>query len=434
MFFPTDARARRAIAISLLAAVAALGCQTAGSGSGNDGTGGAGSGSGGATGAGGSAGGRGGAGVDAGSKGGTGGGAAGSGGRAGSTGSGGAGQDAGSGGSTGAGGGSTAASCTNGKQDGTETGVDCGGSCGACPTYMINPPNLKNAARSGCLSNGTGFMCTRQMVFSSEFKQAAADDWGSTDPPFVYGVVGHDKDSGGLDTNSGNTCCECYQLVFTSPQDPVSGVATPKPMIVQTFNTAAGGGKNFDIYMAMGGYGSNQMGCPAMYSSLPSVGEPNNGGVRVENASECRDSNGFSAASISTASCQQAVDAQCAMIQSTASASNQSESQTSCIETNQPDSLYHMNWNVMAKRVECPTNLTRVTGCKLGSQGLPMADPTAKDAASATSGFSSGYTTTTMQDCCRPTCAYNTNVMMSGVSVDSQYGAFYTCDMAGNPS
>jgi Glycosyl hydrolase family 45 len=273
------------------------------------------------------------------------------------------------------------------------------------------------------------------MVFSAEFKQAAADDWASGDPPFVYGVVGHDKDTGALDTESGNTCCQCYQLVFTTPKDPVSGVAAPKPMIVQAFNTAAGGAKNFDIYMAMGGYGSNTAGCPAMYSQLPTVGEPNNGGVRVENASECRASNGqFTAASVSSAACQDAVAAQCTMIQSTASPSNQAESQVSCVEANQPDSLYHMNWNVLARRVECPTNLTRVTGCKLGSQGLPAPDPTAKDAASAGSGFSSGYGTTTMQDCCRPTCAYSANVMMSGVAVDASYGAFYTCDAAGNPS
>jgi len=79
-------------------------------------------------------------------------------------------------------------------------------------------------------------------------------------------------------------------------------------------------------------------------------------------------------------------------------------------------------------RVECPTNLTRVTGCKLSSQGLPQANPAAKDVGSATGDFKSGYTTTTMQDCCRPTCAYPSNV--SGA--DSQYSVFYTCDRSGN--
>jgi hypothetical protein len=223
--------------------------------------------------------------------------------------------------------------------------------------------------------------------------------------------------------------------VFTSPRDPVSGIPTPKPMIVQTFNTAAGGAKNFDIYMAMGGYGANSAGCMGMYSSIPTVGEPNNGGIRVENISQCSAMNQFTQASISSSSCQSAVMSTCDMLMSTKSASVQSTSQGSCIETNQPGSLYHMNWNVMAKRIECPANLTRVTGCKLNSQNLPQADPTAVDANSASGkGFASGYSTTTMQDCCRPTCAYSTNVTRNGTSADSQYGAFYTCDASGNPS
>ena len=44
-------------------------------------------------------------------------------------------------------------------------------------------------------------------------------------------------------------------------------------------------------------------------------------------------------------------------------------------------------------------------------------------------GFSSGYTTTTMQDCCRPTCAYKGNV----TGADATYKQYYTCDSSGNP-
>jgi len=337
-----------------------------------------------------------------------------------------------SGGTTGSGGTTTAtASCVDGKQNGSETGVDCGGSCPSCPNYKVNPPNLKNNASSGC-QGGPGFMCVRSMLFSPEFKQAEADDFGSpTNPAFVYGTVGHDPDSGGLDSNS-NTCCQCYQLVFTSPKDPVSGVPAPKPMIVQAFNTAAGGGKNFDIYMAMGGYGANSAGCMGMYSSIPNIGQPNNGGIRFENISQCSD-NGYTLASVSSSSCQSAVMSTCDMVKSNSSM-NQSTTQNACIESNEPETLYHMNWNVMAKRVECPTNLTRVTGCKLNNQNLPQPDPTAVDQASASSkGFMSGYSTTSMQDCCRPTCAWSANVTKNGVSADSQYGAFYVCDASGNP-
>jgi hypothetical protein len=315
-------------------------------------------------------------------------------------------------------------------QNGSETGVDCGGSCGACPNYKINGPNTGDTVGSGC-NGGPAFMCTRDMVFSPEFKVAETDDFASaTNPQFVYGVVGHDMDTGGLDTESGsNACCQCYQLVFTSPRDNVSGVATPKPMIVQAFNTGAGGGKNFDIFMGSGGEGANTAGCSAQYSSYPTIGQPNNGGIRALTVSQCANNNMYSSSSIATMSCQSAIAGDCEMIKAN-NASVQTSTQISCEETNQVQNLYHLNWNVLAKRIECPANLTRVTGCKLNAQGLPAADSTAVDMNSANGkGFSSGYTTTTMQDCCRPTCAYKGNV--SGA--DGTYKQYYTCDSSGNP-
>src|SRR4029077_19535757 len=139
--------------------------------------------------------------------------------------------------------------------------------------------------------------------------------------------------------------------------------------------------------------------------------------------------NMYSSASIATTSCQSAIAASCAMI-TAGNASVQTATQDSCIESNQVQNLYHLNWNVLAKRIECPANLTRVTGCKLNSQGLPAADPTAVDMNSSNGkGFSSGYTTTTMQDCCRPPSAYKPTV--SGAAATSKQ--FYTCDASGNP-
>jgi hypothetical protein len=316
-------------------------------------------------------------------------------------------------------------------QNGDETGVDCGGSCGACPNYKISTnPNTGDTTGSGC-NGGPAFMCVRDMMFSPEFKLAAADDFPpATNPPFVYGVVGHDVDSGGIDKAGNNACCQCYQLVFTTPRDPVSGVPTPKPMIVQAFNTGAGGGKNFDIFMGDGGEGGNTAGCSRQYTNYPNIGQPNNGGIRALTTNQCVGSmNMYSAASIGAAACQTAIASACEMI-TASNASVQSTTQDSCEESSQVQNLYHLNWNVLAKRIECPANLTRVTGCKLTSQGLPTADMTAVDMNSANGkGFSSGYTTTTMQDCCRPTCAYKGNV--SGA--DSTYKQYYTCDASGTP-
>ena len=416
-------------------------------GSSSAGTGGV-AGRGGTTGAGGGAGGNGGSSGASGAagRGGNGGsagtgtaGASGTGGAGGRGGTGGAGGASGGGGGasggaagTGTGGATAAGTCTDNMQNGTETSVDCGGSCPACPSYKISTnPNTGDTTGSGC-NGGPAFMCVRDLVFSPEFKVAEADDFGSpTNPQFVYGVVGHDKDTGGLDTQSGsNSCCQCYQLVFTTPRDPVSGVATPKPMIVQAFNTGAGGGKNFDIYMGAGGEGANTAGCSRQYTAYPTIGQPNNGGIRAQSVSQCVGSmNMYSSASIATTSCQSTIAADCAMI-TAGNASVQSATQVSCTESNQVQNLYHMNWNVMAKRIECPANLTRVTGCKLNSQGLPAADPTAVDMNSASGkGFMTGYTTTTMQDCCRPTCAYKGNV----TGADATYKQYYTCDASGNP-
>jgi len=327
-------------------------------------------------------------------------------------------------------------------QNGSETGVDCGGSCGACPSYKINPPVANNNTKSICDPNmpQQAYMCARSMAFSPEFKTAEADDFPGTaaNPAFVYAVVGHDAEGGdGIDSsNPGTGCCQCYQLIFTTPKDAVTSVSTPKPMIVQAFNTGVdGSGKDFDIYMGSGGEGSNTSGCSGgqnkLYSAYPSIGQAFNGGIRPQNVSQCSGTSGLSGASIAGSACQSAIASDCQMITST-NMSVQSTTQASCEETNEPQSLYHINWNVLAKRVECPANLTQVTGCKLNSQGLPAPDPTAVDSASAAGkNFISGYTTTTMQDCCRPTCAYSgTNVQ----GADNSFNRFYVCDASGNPS
>ena len=108
--------------------------------------------------------------------------------------------------------------CDNEERDGDEVGVDCGGSCPACVVYETAAPDPEYVVESGCgtgLGSGDSFMCARSMVFSPEMIQAAFHDWGMDNPPFVYGVVGHDPDVGGVDDSS-NTCCQCYQLVFES--------------------------------------------------------------------------------------------------------------------------------------------------------------------------------------------------------------------------
>ena len=136
-------------------------------------------------------------------------------------------------------------------QDPGETGIDCGGTCPACPVdYKTNPPNQcqnqyfysncksgdkttqcagvcqpRNACENAPSKDGTvGFACSRYMLFSPAMLQAAKDDgakngWDASAPPFLYAVVGHDTNTGGIDKGMTGyqPCCECYQLIFDQP-------------------------------------------------------------------------------------------------------------------------------------------------------------------------------------------------------------------------
>ena len=159
-----------------------------------------------------------------------------------------------------------------------------------------------------------------------------------------------------------------------------------------------------------------------MYSTYPSTGEPSGGGIKATSTAGCTGMG----ASLSSDACVSAVTNACEMIKASSSYVQQT-TQTSCIETNLAQSLYHENWNVKAQRVECPQHLTEVTGCRLNSQGLPNPDPTIQTAAQASSW--SSYGTTTMQDCCKPSCAWPTNVS----NTQGGWSTFYQCRSDGTP-
>jgi hypothetical protein len=297
------------------------------------------------------------------------------------------------------------------------------------------------------------FLCPRFMLFSPEMETAAHDDtefynWGnSVEPPFVYGVVGHDTDTSGLDQGLQSTCCQCYQLVFTypepgSPQPPALPI--PRPMIVQSFNTAAGGPNNFDIFMGAGGYGAfnacfddPSFGGTShfghfMYDGFPNQ-YPNQGGIKPMNLEECKHNGGVTMEKLSSPACQDKIEALCNQAQVAQSSRVTETTRQSCIRSNQATSFYHQNWQVLAKRVECPENLTRVTGCRLVPSGLPEPDPNVRTAADADTTWGGGYTTTTMQDCCKPSCAWADWVDGRGLNPEGAWGSFYSCDINGEP-
>jgi hypothetical protein len=277
--------------------------------------------------------------------------------------------------------------------------------------------------------------------------QAAIDD--GYEGKFNYAVVGHDPDTTNLDKGLQDSCCQCYQLVFDAPRYLTNSTLTPpKPLVVQSFNTQASGATGFDVFMGAGGLGAFNA-CDAdlpygskfgysLYTNYPSVGQGFDGGVKPGPSSLKCDNNGnLTDALIAATTCQDKITTACNTI-TAAVTTVQEATRRSCIQSNQATSYYHENWKVYAKRVTCPTHLTEVTGCKLAAQsGLKAPDPNVQTVtqAIAAGGFSSTlnnepYHTTTMQDCCMPTCAWSNNVRSATVN---GYNSFYSCLADGKP-
>jgi hypothetical protein len=279
------------------------------------------------------------------------------------------------------------------------------------------------------------------MLFSPEMAQAVKDD--GYDGKFNYAIVGHDPDSGNLDKGVPNSCCQCYQLVYDKPTYLTNSTLTPpKPLIVQSANTAASGPTGFDVFMGAGGLGAfNACGAVsakplsngyAMYTTYSNVGQAFAGGIKLgPDSLKCSDANNnLTDALIAADTCQAKVTSACNEI-TAANSMVQETTRTSCIQSNQATGYYHENWNVYAKRVACPAHLTEVTGCKPDQTGVPAPLPQVQTAAQAASnGFSSGYHTTTMQDCCMPTCAWKNNVQVTTLN---GYNSFYSCLTDGSP-
>lgn len=303
------------------------------------------------------------------------------------------------------------------------------------------------------------FACPRYMLGSDPMQAAAhADSLGDT---FVYAVAGHDKDltSGGLDhldmanenrSRVNTTCGECYELHFKT--DIASHNYTRKPLIVQTFNSAAGGGSNFDIYMAGGGNGYYN-GCNKdidaggnvnegafLYSDYPKNGQPMGGGTRggkmYEDTGEMPAQNGCDDGQCITSR------AKCDTIFKGNNVSDDytgSAAATSCKYAY--DNNFHWNGELKkVRRVVCPEHLMQITGLRFVDNSLPTAGSTEDKGWYYHNATNSPYTTTTMEDCCRPSCAQSPQIgtgieqnLYWPTNYDTTYNATYSCDKDGIP-
>ena len=300
------------------------------------------------------------------------------------------------------------------------------------------------------------------MLFSTAMQQAASLDGNSA---FNYAIAGHDVDYNGIDGTAQSACCQCYQLVYDSPSqndrqalvnpdDPNNNQSAiqplPPPLIVQSFNMGATT-DSFDIFMAAGGFGANNACDPKatqqdasgkyIYTSFPPDGWDNGGVKGATKYSECKTAVSWvTTASLSTPACQSKIQTECNMF-AAPSATTTADSIHSCTQSNNPQTYYHLNWNVWAMKVECPTHLTDLTGCKLAPQGLPAVNPNVTTAAQAAanssfrskSGSGTRLWTSTMEDCCMPSCAFRDHVTGAGLTAVGLYNSFYSCDQSGVP-
>jgi hypothetical protein len=163
-----------------------------------------------------------------------------------------------------------------------------------------------------------------------------------------------------------------------------------------------------------------------MYTTFPDTGEnPWNGGIRASNLSAC----GTEASALTSTTCTSAVKSECDKIQG-ASTTVTATTQTSCMRANSAESYYHENWNIKVRKVACPTHLTEVTGCKPNEDSsLPKADPKVQSVSQASGSGWQDKQSTSMQDCCKPSCSWSgkTSNMKAG------WESLYTCTRDGSP-
>lgn len=290
--------------------------------------------------------------------------------------------------------------------------------------------------------NGLGFMCPSLMLGTSELRAAAeADGYHGT-----YGVVTIDALS-------------CGQCVEIANEDSTHFPHAPT-ILAQVFNSVA---SSVDLFMVGGGLGANN-GCAAipnqyhqpvqaMYSKYPSSDNTDligllkkqgyasagsqidqailyNGGLRGgrtfsecvssgKSHSECQPpGNGCDGGG---GICFTDPDEICPVAYQGRSSFVTQKAQESCKYVFDHD--LHWNRPISYKVVTCPASLTALTGL------VPSASLTNSSAALHL-GNSVQTTSTTMEDCCEPTCSRSSKV--SG-SWEQGFEAMYTCNLAGEP-
>jgi hypothetical protein len=268
-----------------------------------------------------------------------------------------------------------------------------------------------------------GFACPHQMLLSPDMKFAAiadGNDWAH------YGMVGAAGDQ---------QCGKCYQLQYVAPSNDheyaagfgvTAGGLPPRPLVVQVGNSGGDVKQGqFDVYMGAGGFGWYN----AVSSDCATQEPPCGGGVCSTNqfggsSEDFMLGYGCYGGGIAM---DHLVDKNISPEDACAAAFPGTEwsaqvARQSCVEGVR--AKYHWGWDVAYKEVDCPENLTRLTGMRRSdNEGLPPPSP------DLLAGDAANGNTTTMQDGCKPSCAWSGKVK----TIEGNWKCISSCGKDGIP-
>ena len=249
-------------------------------------------------------------------------------------------------------------------------------------------------------SISVGFACPHMLMYSPDMLLATKHD--GLDKEFLYAVVGADKDY---------DCGRCYQVAPIDPELTRDSSLGNHQLIVQVVNSGydvlPG---HFDIFMAAGGFGyytSCNKDCitqfcaggPCYQGMYDSTFEDWNpvpncyaGGIRVGNLT-VKDLDLFNV---------------CDRITGKVSDYKSEVLWQSCFQSNRQ--FYHQNFiSSDALPIRCPDSFVQLTGLRRSDeQDLPSAHIENHHSVHCRgSRIDHHYCITTMQDCCMPSCAWN---------------------------
>ena len=258
--------------------------------------------------------------------------------------------------------------------------------------------NADYNTKSGCGGGGddnTGWGCPHQMLLSPDMQYAAKEDGNSW---AVYGVAGIGQSS---------DCGSCYQLEITGGGSP-----SPNKYIVQAVNTGSDvGSGQFDIMVGGGGFGIyDACSSDCQYGRVCSGGHCNAPYYSGDFNAWTPDGNCYGGGVHNAGQCY--------------GLSNGQQFPDKTLHYGCTEAInrgYHANFEVQWKRVQCPPSLYKVTG-------LRRKDDIEHLVADLKLALTSSGRTTTMMDCCKPTCSWKQNI---ADIADPQFPQVYTCNKDG---